>query len=93
MPKYSADRPRDRDRTPTRMIRLPLPDSDTERMDAATAELESSIEEARRCTEEVQQFAADIDSDKISTDGVVLDPFEEEDTIVRHYRALRALGA
>jgi len=57
------------------------------RLEAATAELEESLETSRRCTEQVQQFAEDVDSDKISTDGMVLEPFEEEDTVVRHVRA------
>ncbi len=75
-----------RDRASTRLIRLPTRDS-AARMDAATAELEASIEASRQCTEAVERFAADLESDKISTDGVVLEPFEEEDTLVRTVRA------
>lgn len=83
---------RRRDRTPTRSIRLPLRD-DTARLDAATAELEASIKTSRICTEQVQKFAEDVDSDKLSTDGVILEPFDEEDTVVRHVRdALRSLS-
>lgn len=83
----------DRTRAPTRLIRLPLRDDDA-RMDAATAELDDAVETARISTEQVQRFTEDIDSDKISTEGVVLSPFEEEDTIVRHIRdALRGAAA
>lgn len=81
-----------RDRTSTRSIRLPLRD-DKARLDAATAELDAELENSRLTTERVEQVAADVDSDRLSTDGLVLEPFEEEDTVVRHVRAaLHDLG-
>ena len=52
----------------------------------SSAALDRSVALSRRVTAAVQQFADDLDSDRISLDGVVLEEITEDDTLVRHAR-------
>lgn len=77
-----------------RMQRPTLPPADEARLAATTADLHESIEESKRCVAEVQRFTQDMDSEKISMEGVVLEPVEDDDSLVMHVReSLRGLGA
>lgn len=75
--------PTERDRA-TPVLR---PRGTAQRLDEATAELKREIDRSKRCTEEMRRIAAAVVDDKISTDGVVLEPFADEDTLVRTVRA------
>lgn len=59
----------------------------------SSAELERTLAQADRCTADLQRFAADLDSERISMDGIVIDPVEDDDSLVIHVEeSLRALG-
>jgi hypothetical protein len=81
-------KPRQRSQRPT------LNPADEAKLAGSSAELADSIAQSERCTEALQQFAADVDSERISMDGVVLEPVDEDDSLVVHIEeSLRGLAA
>jgi hypothetical protein len=80
-------RPRARTQRPT------LSPEDEAKLASSSAELADAIAETGRCTADLLQFTADVDSERISMDGIVLLPIEEEDSLVSHVEdALRGLA-
>lgn len=81
-------RPRHRTQRPT------LPPADEEKLAQSTHDLDDEIEKARRCTDAMQHVADAIDSERISMDGIVLAPLDEDDSLVQHIEeSLRGLSA
>jgi hypothetical protein len=77
-----------------RSERATLPPEDEALLAAASRELGRAIAAADRCTAEVAKFAADVDSERISMDGVVLEPADDDDSLVVHVlENLRGLSA
>jgi hypothetical protein len=73
-----------------------LPPADEAKLAATTADLDDSIEASKRCTAEVRRFADDVDSERISMDGIVrdvIDEFDEDSLVASVNGALRGLGA
>lgn len=64
----------------------PLLPPDAKAAASSSADLDRSVAQSRRATAAVRRLADDLDSDRISLDGVVLEPLAEEDTLVRHAR-------
>lgn len=73
--------PRQRTQRPT------LHPKDEEQLAAVAAELDKATEESQKCTAAVRRVVEDIESDRLSTDGVVLEVFDEQDSLVVHLQA------
>jgi hypothetical protein len=76
------------DRSKTPRMRLPrqqratLPPADEARLEPSTTELDRLRRDAQRAADELEQIAQDIDSDRMSMDGIVLAPLEDDDSLV-----------
>lgn len=80
-------RPRARTQRPT------LPPEDEAKLAESSAELSEATAQSARCTERLQKFASDVDSERISMEGIVLAPIEDDDSLVTHVEdALRGIG-
>lgn len=82
----SPMRPRARTQRPT------LPPEDEAKLAESSGELNAEIAESERCTAAMQRLADDVDSERISMAGIVLEPLDDEDSLVSHVEdALRGL--
>ena len=69
-----------------------MPPEDEAKLAESSADLAESIAESERCTAAMQRLADDVDSERISMVGIVLDQVDDEDSLVQHVEdALREL--
>lgn len=59
-----------------------LPPADEKRLADSSAELENAIRDTERINAAVKKVADDIDSDRLSVDGVVLEEMSDDDSLV-----------
>lgn len=71
-------------RSRSRTARPTLPPADEEKLAAASSDLLSAAADSRRQTRRMEKMAADIGSDRFSSEGIVLEPLDEDDSMVTH---------
>lgn len=62
--------------------RSTLPPRDEAKLAPSSLELERARREAQQCAVQLEQMAKDIDSDRVSMDGIVLAPLDDDDSLV-----------
>lgn len=75
-----------------RVRRPTLRVSDEQRLASLTKSLDQAMESVDGVVQEVTQFVGDVDSERVTTAGVVLEEVDENDSLVTHVEAGLALS-
>jgi hypothetical protein len=70
--------------TRSRTARPTLPPEDEAKLAEASSDLAHAVDDSQRQTRRMERLAADIDSDRILSGGIVLEPLDDDDSLVTH---------
>lgn len=68
----------------TRPRRPTLRDRDEQRLAPLARSLDQAMESVDGVVQDLSQFADDVDSDRVLVGGVILEPIDENDSLVTH---------